>query len=151
MIQNKIKILLADDNSIERTGIVTRLRLVSQVAGIEASVTEVSDGDELIEQASADKYDLVLTDNRMKRIHGIEAIRTIRASRNSIPIYLLSKNQIPENEWKEVRANGYVRKPLEYEVRTGRIGIGELIKKELDRFDSELGEIIRRYSRGQTQ
>ena len=105
MIQNKIKILLADDNSIERTGIVTRLRLVSQVAGIEASVTEVSDGDELIEQASADKYDLVLTDNRMKRIHGIEAIRTIRASRNSIPIYLLSKNQIPENEWKEVRAN----------------------------------------------
>lgn len=43
------------------------------------SVDEVEDGLELLEQLEKEKYDLILTDNNMPRMNGIEALEKFRS------------------------------------------------------------------------
>jgi DNA-binding NarL/FixJ family response regulator len=70
----KLRVLLADDHPIVRTGLADMLRELQEVA----SVVEARDGQEAVELATQIRPDLVVMDITMPRLNGIEATRRIK-------------------------------------------------------------------------
>lgn len=86
----KIKILIADDHEMVRTGIAsmlagTNLELVAEVAG----------GDEAVKQTLKHKPDVVLLDIRMSPGDGLTALSRIKTERPDTPVLILSTYDNP--------------------------------------------------------
>ncbi len=106
-------ILIADDNPINLELVATLLHQLG------ATITQAADGDEAIELASSNKYDLILMDIHMPNISGLEAAREIRKYEATIsrhtPIVALTADIMPETK-KRVEASGmddYLVKPVD--------------------------------------
>lgn len=82
----KIKILLADDHSLIRMGLISLLsgEQDMQIVG------EASDGDEAVAQAKKLKPDIVIMDLMMPTISGAEATKAIKAERPETRILILT-------------------------------------------------------------
>ncbi|MHB8590151.1 MAG: response regulator [Candidatus Dormibacteraceae bacterium] len=70
-----IRVVVADDQTLVREGLVTLLRLMP---GIEV-VGSAGDGEEAVGVARRERADVVLMDLRMPRVDGVEATRQITA------------------------------------------------------------------------
>jgi CheY-like chemotaxis protein len=70
--RRRLRVLVADDVEVNR--MVARALLVAEGA----HVVCVEDGDEAVLALQAEPFDLVLLDNRMPRMSGIDAARAIR-------------------------------------------------------------------------
>jgi DNA-binding NarL/FixJ family response regulator len=81
-----IRIVIADDHSIIRTGL--RALLASQ-PGL-AIVGEASDGDEAVALWQKNKPDVGLFDLRMPKLDGIEALRQIREQQPQAAVIMLT-------------------------------------------------------------
>lgn len=81
-----IRIILADDHELVRSGVKA---LLSMVEGIEV-IAEARDGLELIELTESLNPDLVLTDISMPRLDGISAIAHLHLSRPKVRLVVLS-------------------------------------------------------------
>jgi len=81
-----IRIILADDHELVRSGIKA---LLSMIEGVEV-IAEARDGLELISLTEALNPDLVLTDISMPRMDGITAIAHLHASRPKVRLVVLS-------------------------------------------------------------
>ncbi|MBE9460791.1 response regulator [Dyadobacter subterraneus] len=68
-----IRILVVDDHSVVRQGIITLLEDEDDIL----IVGEASDGDEVLEKVSKLKPDVVLLDLTMPRVSGLEAIKLL--------------------------------------------------------------------------
>ena len=109
-----IRVLLADDHAIVRSGLKQLLLLADdiQVAG------EATDGGQVMDKLRAERFDLILLDMNMPGISGIDLIARIRLQALKTPILVLSMR----NEIEMVRrtlgagANGYLTKSNEPEV-----------------------------------
>jgi two-component system sensor histidine kinase BarA len=108
----KIKVLLADDNLINRQ----LARIFLSQMGIQ--VEEATNGLEAINACLRECYDLILMDIHMPDIDGLEATRRIRALQNNpnqnIPIVALTAdvmNQEPAY-YLQVGMNDYLAKPI---------------------------------------
>lgn len=109
-----IRVLLADDHAIVRSGLKQLLLLADdiQVTG------EATDGAEVMDRLRTGCFDLILLDMSMPGISGIDLIARIRLQGNTTPILVLSMR----NEIEMVRrtlgvgANGYLTKANEPEV-----------------------------------
>jgi len=77
-----MKILIADDSRVMRQ-IVTRTLRQAGFDGHE--LIEAEDGAQLVQKATDEKPDLVLSDWNMPNMTGIEAIRAVRAAGNETP------------------------------------------------------------------
>jgi len=138
-----LKIALADDDEIELSGLIGRLKSVCLERGIDTDITKVSDGTELVDVVSENQYNLVFTDNQMKEMNGLTATEKIRSSGNKVPVYLLSKNMIPENTWKKAGCSGYIQKPLSYDSPESMgIFMGDTQERILKEFDAKLRKVI---------
>jgi len=76
------------------------------------SVTTVSDGEEILTLlGSGASFDLVITDNGMLRIPGLEVLRQIRADPNlkKLPVFILTGDYIKEAV--EEAGGVYIDKP----------------------------------------
>ena len=109
-----IRILLADDHAIVRSGVKQLLQIADDI-----EVTgEAANGAQVLEQLRTDGFDLILLDLAMPGISGIDLISRIRLRDLKIPILVLSMR----NEALAVRralnsgANGYLTKDNEPEV-----------------------------------
>ena len=105
----ELNILLAEDNSINQLvakKILKKLELTADVA---------SNGLEAIELMKFKKYDLILMDQHMPEMDGIEATRKIRAMDIPQPvIYALTASAFLEDKERCLAAgmNGFLSKPI---------------------------------------
>lgn len=81
-----IRILLADDHSIIRLGLIQIL----QDEYPDAEIKEVSDGESLIKEVLKNDWDLIISDLDMPGINGLQALEQIKQIKPEIPVLILS-------------------------------------------------------------
>jgi len=103
-----MKILLADDHSMIRQGLVLLLKQSYPFA----EVIEVSDAFGLKEKINKEKFDIVVTDLFMPGPPVIEVIKEVRDTGNKIPIIILSMSLPERNAVRVIRAgaNAFLNK-----------------------------------------
>jgi DNA-binding NarL/FixJ family response regulator len=84
--QQPIRVVLADDHDLVRSGIKA---LLSMVEGVQV-VAEARDGSELIQLVESLEPDIVMTDISMPRMDGITAIAQIHARHPQVRLLVLS-------------------------------------------------------------
>lgn len=101
------RIALADDQALVREG----LKLVLRGLGIDIAL-EAVDGRELVDKLAGTRVDVIVSDVRMPRLTGIEALRALRARGDHTPLILLTTfddNQVML-EAVEAGAQGFLLK-----------------------------------------
>lgn len=107
-------ILAVDDSASIRE----ILRAALNAAGY--SVTVANDGDEGLEHALAQRFDLVLTDLHMPRVNGLDLVRQLRANPSYLdtPILVLTteSDETFKAALREAGATGWLEKPVDPEL-----------------------------------
>ena len=105
-----LKILIADDHTIVRKGIIQILLAAFPSAVIE----EASTAEELIEKTIKGDWEIVITDISMPGRSGVEALHQIKLSKPSLPVLILS--MYPEEQYAirllKAGASGYLNKEV---------------------------------------
>ena len=113
------KILIAEDERDIRELILFTL----QFAGFDVAIAR--DGNEAVEKAQQDQYDLILMDVRMPRMTGYQACNKLKEieSTKDVPIVFLSaKGQEAEvQQGIQVGAEDYILKPFAPDHLTSQI------------------------------
>lgn len=116
----RLRVLVADDNAINRSVIEAMLR------PLDAETHMVCDGKAAVEAVEAERFDLILMDVRMPVLDGIEAVRRIRQLPNGreAPILTLTAGDDPQEEQacSEAGANAHLTKPLSADALYACIG-----------------------------
>ncbi len=104
----KVRVLVADDHTIVRQGLVGILKASEEVE----VVAEASDGNEAVEKALKTKPDVAVLDVSMPRLSGIEAARRIHETLPATRLLVLTMHDDEEYILKMVRAgvSGYLLK-----------------------------------------
>jgi DNA-binding NarL/FixJ family response regulator len=104
-----VRILVADDHSLFRDGIVSLL----EADGFEV-VAQLGDGRAAVEAALRLRPDIVLLDLTMPEVNGLEALRQIRAAWPAARVVILTASDDEESLFKasEAGASGYLLKSL---------------------------------------
>lgn len=114
-----IKVLIADDHRLFRTGFA---RMLSADPRFEV-VGEARDGAEAVDQAAASKPDVVLMDLHMPDINGAEAVRLLKAEAPDVNVLIVSA--YPDGPMLTTAlangASGYVSKDVALEEVASRI------------------------------
>ncbi len=108
MTQRRIRVLVADDHTIVRRGLVS---LLSLAEGIEV-VGEAENGREAVEKTLLEGPDVVLMDVSMPLLNGLEAAEQIKKKRPNVKVLILSAHDNEEYVHQVARsgANGYMLK-----------------------------------------
>jgi DNA-binding NarL/FixJ family response regulator len=103
-----IRVLLADDHAIVRTGIKT---ILNGLPGVEV-VAEAQDGREALEQIARTRPDVVFMDIGMKNLNGLETTSRVTADYPGVRVLILSVHANEEYVWQALRAGavGYLLK-----------------------------------------
>lgn len=104
-----IRVMVAEDNDFNR---LLLNRILTQAG---ASVAETTNGEEAIETAQHESFDLIIMDVHMPKVDGIQATRAIKAFSPDTPIIALTANVI-ESEHRKLQAAGIDRillKPID--------------------------------------
>jgi two-component system nitrate/nitrite response regulator NarL len=122
----RIRVLVADDHPVVRRGIAACLR---QRPGLEV-VGEAADGQEALLKARELVPDVLLTDNDMPHLTGLEVTQALRKELPQIKVLVLSTNTTTDFVLRCVRsgANGYILKqapPAEFVQAIGTVNAGE--------------------------
>jgi two-component system chemotaxis response regulator CheY len=114
-------ILAVDDSRSLRQMVVFSLR----AAGYQ--VTEAMDGQDGLDKAKAQVFDLVLTDQNMPRMDGLALIKSLRllSRYQKVPILMLTTESSDEmkSKGRAAGANGWLVKPFDPQKLT------EVVKK----------------------
>jgi DNA-binding NarL/FixJ family response regulator len=138
------RIILADDHSFIRLGLIQILK--DEYPSLE--ITEVSDGETLVQEVTLHDFDLAISDLDMPGRSGLEALEQIKLIKPDLPVLILS---IYPEELYAVRvlragASGYMNKnaaPYELITAVQRIFLGrkyitpDVGEKLLLHFDSD--------------
>jgi DNA-binding NarL/FixJ family response regulator len=116
-----IKILLADTQKILRAGIISFLKNDPEIE----VVGDAGSSKELIEQLATLEVDIVVLDNNIPEINGIQTIRYIKENFNRVKVLALSIFDQEENmiTMFEAGASGYILK------KSGKEDLVNAIKK----------------------
>lgn len=81
------------------------------------SVTVCTDAGEALEiiKSSIDEFDLIITDQAMPKMTGLELVKQVREINNNIPIILCSgyNDVVDENEMKAYQISFFLQKPVD--------------------------------------
>ncbi|WP_024852134.1 transporter substrate-binding domain-containing protein [Hydrogenovibrio kuenenii] len=102
------KILVVDDVTDNR-------ELIAQnFIDTEIQISQAQNGQEAVEKASLETFDLVLMDIRMPVMDGYEAAKIIKSAHPAIPVIALTASVMQDEFEKTKRAHfdGYLRKPV---------------------------------------
>ncbi len=114
-----IKIIIADDHSIVRTG----LRQILLEGFPNAEIDEVPDAETLVQQVIKNDYDVVISDLSMPGRTGLEALQQIKQIKPKLPVLILSIH--PEDQYAirvlKAGASGYMSKDLAPDQLVGAV------------------------------
>ena len=104
----KVRILIADDHSVVRSGI----RMVLQSSPEFTVIAEADDGEEAVELAAKHKPEVVVMDISMPQLNGIEATAKMKQNDPNIKVIILTVHADEEYVFQILRAgaSGYVLK-----------------------------------------
>lgn len=113
MVEQSIRVLIVDDQTIVRKG---TMALLAQVADITV-VGEAADGQAAIEQAALLTPDVILMDLVMPKVDGIAAIQQITANQPTVRILALTSFATDDKVFPAIKAGalGYLLKDAEPE------------------------------------
>lgn len=103
------EVLLAEDNPDNQ-------RLISMyVNNTGANIVVVNNGQEAVEHAVMQSYDLILMDMQMPVMGGAEAVKWLRDAGNQVPIAMLTANAMKEEKDRclKLGANDFLTKPID--------------------------------------
>jgi DNA-binding NarL/FixJ family response regulator len=106
-----LRVLIADDHPLFRSGLVTLLEPVEDVE----VVGEAADGREAVDSALSLEADVVVMDLQMPQLNGIEATRELAAARPEIAVLVVTMHEGDDSVFAAMRAGarGYVLKGAE--------------------------------------
>ncbi|MBN1817073.1 MAG: CBS domain-containing protein [Sedimentisphaerales bacterium] len=109
---SKTRVLVAEDNPANQMLIDLLLRR----AGLDAVL--VGDGQEAVEKAASEDFDLILMDIQMPRMNGYEATRELRRNGFEKPIVAVTAHAMVGDAEKclEAGCNNYISKPIKRDV-----------------------------------
>jgi DNA-binding NarL/FixJ family response regulator len=103
-----LKIIIADDHSVVRQGLI---QIISEVSNMEIS-DEATNGNELFKKVLKNHYDIIILDIKMPGTNVIDLIKNIKLHKAHIPILILS--MYPEEQYAvrvlKAGASGYLTK-----------------------------------------
>lgn len=107
----KIRILLADDHSIVRSGLRSLFKTTREFV----VVGEASNGEEAVQLAEKLRPDIAIVDISMPKMTGIEATRQIKQKNPAVKVLILTIHDNEEYVYELIRAgaDGYVLKDAE--------------------------------------
>src|SRR6195256_3817856 len=114
------KLLIVDDNEMNRDMLARRLERKGYVVGVAESAHQ------LLQRIQKDGADVVLLDIEMPDVSGLEALKTLREAYSAIelPIIMVTAKSQSDDIVKalELGANDYLTKPIDFPVAVARIG-----------------------------
>lgn len=99
-----LRVVVADDH-LEMRQAIERL-----LQGRFDVVQSVSNGQALVEAALASRPDVIVSDVRMPRLSGVEAMRMLQNRGTRVPFVLVSAETVGAQEWIELGATCVVHK-----------------------------------------
>ncbi|MBI2129017.1 response regulator [Candidatus Woesearchaeota archaeon] len=102
-------IIVADDDLGVRRSCEIGLREITAV--YPAKVEYVENGIDLLQRVKQSDYGLIITDNSMPGMNGLEAIEEIRKFNQKVPIIMMSASNVKEKALK-AGASDYIGKPF---------------------------------------
>ncbi len=118
-MNTKYKILVIDDSDIDRKMIAAALQKKN------FEVVSLHSGINCLEVAKKEKPDVVLLDNMMPEISGIEVLKVLRShfSPIELPILMITAKTATEDiiEALSIGADDYIVKPVNFEIALMRI------------------------------
>jgi len=113
-----MKALVVDDSAVMRKILIGALGQ----AGI-TEVGEAADGQQAVAAAAAGGIDLILMDWNMPNMLGIDAVKTIRAAGQSMPIIMVTTEaeKLRVIEALKAGANNYIVKPFKPETVAAKV------------------------------
>jgi DNA-binding NarL/FixJ family response regulator len=108
-----VRVVVADDQTVVRDGLVTLLKLLP---GIEV-VAAASDGEEAVRLVAEHNPDVLLVDLRMPRCDGVEATRRVRADHPGTEVVVLTTYSDDDSVLSALRAGarGFLTKDADAE------------------------------------
>jgi len=103
------KVLLAEDNADNQN--LVKMYLTKM--GVQVSVA--NNGQEAVQLATEEVFNLILMDMQMPIMDGVEATKLIHGSGNEAPIVMLTANVMKDDmqQCRRVGCNGFLTKPIE--------------------------------------
>jgi len=110
--------LVVDDSTVMRRVLTGALRMADIL-----EVDEAANGQEAVELALKNTYDVILMDWNMPVMLGIDAVREIRASGSKVPIIMVTTEAEKSRFIDAIKAGAqnYVIKPFEPKVIISKI------------------------------
>lgn len=107
MPKNK-KVLIVDDNPNMST-------LLSDILEIfECKSACAADGEEALKRLKSESFDMVITDIRMPKMHGIDLLKTVKEGYPGLPVVVITgfSGDTTKDEAIDAQADGFLAKPF---------------------------------------
>ncbi|WP_299664728.1 response regulator transcription factor [uncultured Ruegeria sp.] len=105
------------------------------------SVDHAPDGEDALEHAALNSYDVILLDLMLPGIQGQDVCRKLRARKSKTPILMLTALDSPEErvEGLKIGADDYLPKPFDFDELIARV---EALHRRATGYASELSETV---------
>lgn len=110
-----LKIAVCDDNPLFLNHAAEAVRKWSSESRIPARIFTCTSGDELIATNNAERLDIIFLDIIMPLLNGMDTARELRHTDKTVQIIFLTSSPEFALESYEVKAQGYLLKPITYD------------------------------------